>query len=145
MRMEGHRKGMERRELRRGQSLVEFALILPVLVMLLLGLLDLGRIYFAYVAITDAAGEGVSYGARHARSMDPDALESAIKSRASEATKGLVEIGTDQVDVAPDPVAESSDTITVTVTYSSTLITPLIRSIVPGGVLPLRAVAVQGI
>jgi Flp pilus assembly protein TadG len=132
--MEGYRRRMESRGSRRGQSLVEFALVLPVLVILLLGLLDLGRLYFAYVAITDAAGEGVAYGARNPTD------DSGIKLRASEATEGLVEIGTDQVTVA-----SSEDAITVTVTYSSTLITPLIRSIVPGGVLPLRAVAVQGI
>jgi Flp pilus assembly protein TadG len=135
--MERYGRNMGRKRSRGGQSLVEFALVLPILVILLLGLLDLGRMYFAYVAITDAAGEGVAYGARNPTD------ENGIRQRASEATEGLVEIGTDQVTVSP--VTESSDAITVTVTYSSTLITPLIRSMVPGGVLPLRAVAVQGI
>lgn len=47
----------------RAQSLVEMALALPVLLMLLLGAADLGRAYYAYVAITNAAREGARYGA----------------------------------------------------------------------------------
>ena len=42
----------------RGQSLVEFALLLPVLLVIMLGLLDLGRAVFAYNAISEAARNG---------------------------------------------------------------------------------------
>jgi Flp pilus assembly protein TadG len=43
---------------RRGQSLVETALVLPVLALLTFGLLDFGRAYYFQVAITNAAREG---------------------------------------------------------------------------------------
>jgi len=43
----------------RGQSLVEFALILPLFVLLVVGVFDLGRAFFAYIAISNAAREGV--------------------------------------------------------------------------------------
>lgn len=43
---------------RRGQSLVEFALLLPVLLVILLGLLDFGRAVFAYNAVSEAARNG---------------------------------------------------------------------------------------
>lgn len=46
-----------------GQSLVEIALLMPVLLVLLLGAVDLGRAFYAYVAITNAAREGARYGA----------------------------------------------------------------------------------
>lgn len=46
-----------------GQSLVEFALTLPLLMLILLGVLDLGRLFFAYIAINNAAREGARYGA----------------------------------------------------------------------------------
>ncbi len=46
----------------RGQSLTEMALLLPVLVMLVIGAIDLGRAYFAYVGITNAAREGARAG-----------------------------------------------------------------------------------
>jgi len=45
-----------------GQSLVEFALVLPVLLIVLLGVLDLGRLYFAYVTVTNASREGARLG-----------------------------------------------------------------------------------
>lgn len=115
--------------------MVEFALLLPILVVLLFGLVDLGRMYYAYVAISDAAGEGAAYGARNSSS---DTLESEVKERAGKATEGLVEIDEDQVTMVL-----SSDAITVTVTYSVELLTPLVRNMVSGGVLPLTAVAVQ--
>jgi len=46
----------------RGQSLVEFALILPVLVIVLVGVFDLGR----GVMLSETLGHAVREGARHA-------------------------------------------------------------------------------
>lgn len=42
----------------RGQGLVEFALIFPVLILLLLAIFDVGRLVFAYNDITNAARTG---------------------------------------------------------------------------------------
>jgi Flp pilus assembly protein TadG len=47
-----------RRHRSRGQSLVELALILPVLMLLLAAALDLGRIFYAQITIANAAREG---------------------------------------------------------------------------------------
>ena len=49
---------MKRRDESRGQSLVEFALILPVLLLILMGLFDLGRAVFAYNSVSEAARNG---------------------------------------------------------------------------------------
>ncbi len=46
-----------RRGRSRGQTLAEFALVLPVLIVMLMGIFDLGRAIFAYNAITNAARE----------------------------------------------------------------------------------------
>src|SRR5262245_51647344 len=51
------------RRSRRGQSVVEFALILPVFVFLLLMAIDFGRLFFSYVQVTNAAREGAAYAA----------------------------------------------------------------------------------
>jgi len=40
-----------------GQSLVEFALILPVLALLVLGAVDLTRAFYYYIALENASGE----------------------------------------------------------------------------------------
>lgn len=44
-----------------GQSFVEFALTLPVLMLILMGVLDIGRAFFIGVALEDAAGEAALY------------------------------------------------------------------------------------
>lgn len=45
-----------------GQSLVEMAVILVILLLLLGGIVDLGRAFFTYTALRDAAQEGAVYG-----------------------------------------------------------------------------------
>lgn len=46
------------RDRRKGQALVEFALVIPLFLLLLVGLFDLGRAVFAYNTLTNAAREG---------------------------------------------------------------------------------------
>jgi hypothetical protein len=46
----------------KGQSLVELGLSLLVLIFILAGLIDLGRAIFYYLAMRDAAEEGLIYG-----------------------------------------------------------------------------------
>src|SRR6476659_4703004 len=60
-----------------GQSMVEFALILPVMLLLVAAAVDLGRLFFAYVAVENAAKEGVLYGARHPLCADASNINCA--------------------------------------------------------------------
>jgi Flp pilus assembly protein TadG len=46
----------------RGQSLVELAVSLTFILLLLSGVVDLGRAFFTYMALRDAAQEGALYG-----------------------------------------------------------------------------------
>jgi len=59
-----------------GQSLIEFAISLVIILLLLAGVVDLGRAFFAYIIIRDAAQEGAVYGAIHADHSD---LENLIR------------------------------------------------------------------
>jgi Flp pilus assembly protein TadG len=52
---------MNRHRDSRGQSMVEFALILPVFVLLLVGILDVGRAVYSYNTINNAAREGARW------------------------------------------------------------------------------------
>ena len=49
-----------------GQSLVEMALSMTLLLILLAGVVDLGRAFFTFIALRDAAQEGASYAAVYA-------------------------------------------------------------------------------
>src|SRR5688572_18556354 len=42
----------------RGQALVEFALVIPIFLLILFGILDLGRAVYAYATLNNAAREG---------------------------------------------------------------------------------------
>jgi Flp pilus assembly protein TadG len=46
----------------RGQSMVELALVLPIVMMLLMGAIDFGFILYAHVQVAAAAGEGARVG-----------------------------------------------------------------------------------
>lgn len=48
----------------RGQSLVEFALVLPLLIILMLGAVEIGRAAYFAILVTNAAYSAVEYGAQ---------------------------------------------------------------------------------
>jgi Flp pilus assembly protein TadG len=54
-----------------GQALVEFAIVLPLLLMLLLGIVQFGSVFRDYIALTDATRVGARQ-ASVARSIQPD-------------------------------------------------------------------------
>ena len=56
----------------RGQALAEFALLLPVLLLLMFMAVDFGRLFFSYIAINNAAREATYYAAAHAADDDFD-------------------------------------------------------------------------
>jgi len=43
------------------QALVEYALILPILLLLILGVMDFGRMFYTKMILTNAAREGANY------------------------------------------------------------------------------------
>jgi Flp pilus assembly protein TadG len=68
----------------RGQALVEFALVLPVIVLVLLGVLDLGRAVFSYNTLSQAARQ-----ATRAAMVDQDVDRVKGVAIASAVTLGL--------------------------------------------------------
>ncbi|HXF50069.1 MAG TPA: TadE/TadG family type IV pilus assembly protein [Dehalococcoidia bacterium] len=54
-----------RRDRERGQSLVELSIALPVLLVLLLGAVDFGRLYYASVTVAGAARNGAQYASEN--------------------------------------------------------------------------------
>jgi Flp pilus assembly protein TadG len=46
---------------KKGQAIVELLLVLPILLLLIIGSVEVGRIYFAKIVITNAAREGAYY------------------------------------------------------------------------------------
>lgn len=75
---------MRRTRDERGQTLVEFGLIIPIVLLLMLGLFDLGRIVFTNNGLSDGARQGARNGAIDPRAADycslvDEAVRSAIR------------------------------------------------------------------
>ena len=99
----------------KGQSLVEFALILPILLILVLGAMDIGRLFFTKMVITNAAREGANHLAYHPG--DISGMQAVI---AQEADSSTVEYA--DLNITADP--ETGCCLTgqpVTVTISTTV------------------------
>ena len=131
---DGSIAGRGREKAERGQSLLELAILLPVLLLVLLGILDVGRLYMTLVAITDAAAEGASYAASH----PTETVE--IQQRAAESSTALTTIDPLMVDVYYENPLSSGQPITVTVNYDYDLLTPVLSAIVPSGTLRVRGI-----
>ena len=76
----------------RGQALVEFALVLPIFILLLVAIFDLGRAVFAYNTLTNAAREG-------ARMAIVNQYQPSIVARAKQST-AIVELNDPSVTVS---------------------------------------------
>src|SRR5262245_59001901 len=61
----------------RGQGLVEFAVALPVLLLILLIVIDAGRMFYGWVALQNASRIAASYAADHADSWPNGAADQA--------------------------------------------------------------------
>lgn len=79
----------------RGQSLIEFAFGMVILMILVAGIVDLGRMLFTYIALRDAVQEGALYG-----STSPTSIEE-IKDRVRGASPLIYEL-VDESDIDVD-------------------------------------------
>jgi TadE-like protein len=71
----------------RSQSMVEFALVAPVLLLLLFGIVDFGRVIYVYVTINQAVNEGVRTAIRDSALLPTNAdVESAVRQHAVDVT-----------------------------------------------------------
>jgi Flp pilus assembly protein TadG len=98
-----------RRNGRRGQGLVEFALVVPILLRLVLGAVELGRAWMTRNIMTGAAREAVRIY------VVPDGSQATAEARAREvlASGGITMSGLDNVSFN-DNGAYSTCTVTVT-------------------------------
>src|SRR5271156_1139727 len=61
-----------------GQAFVELALVLPIFLLLLVGVAELGHLAYASIEVSNAARAGVAYGAQsHITASDPAGIQLA--------------------------------------------------------------------
>ena len=119
----------------RGQALVEFALIVPVLVLILLITVDFGRLFFTYIQVNNAAREGASYGSLNPTSTGiATAAQKEIDAQAQRG-ESSISVSSTCADSTGNALACASapggsgrgNTITVAVSENFTFLTPLIN------------------
>ena len=130
------KKNNNKRE--RGQSLVEAAFALPIVIMLMLGMLDLGRAFYILVELNDAADEGATYAA-----LDYSDI-SGIQNRAVESANVVIINPSDVVLTGP-PASAVGQPVTVTVSVSMALFTPFVSQFTGSDVLDLHGRAIHPI
>ena len=109
-----------------GQSLIEIAVAMPLLLLILIGMVDVGRVYFYSIALEAAAHQGAALAAAEA-SPDP----SAVSRRVCEAT-GLAPLGAPCTGLAVTVTAPGGGAdATVDTTYD----VPLLYARILGGLL----------
>ena len=114
----------------RGQSAVEAALALPILLLLVLGIADLGRLGYYSIAVSQATRNAAAYAA-----VNPGVGTSYLRALVCE------EMGLDTDCVQAPSVSRTSLNATVTVTYQFTFITGVIVQRFGAGSIPLTAQA----
>lgn len=100
----------------RGAAAVEFALVLPILLVLVLGIVEFGRIFNVQVSVTNAAREGARVMA-----IENDPAQ-AITAAVAAAPSVNPALGAGNIAVAPAD-CDAGETATVTITYHVDLLT----------------------
>jgi len=128
----------------RGQSLVEFALVLPILLLLTLIAVDFGRVYLGWINLQNMARIGADFAANNAESMtsgDAATVAAAVAKYTnqitSDASASNCPLAPDQpamptytdVDLDSNPIG-LGDRASVTLVCRFHVITPLISFIV---------------
>lgn len=106
----------------RGVSAVEFALIAPILILILVGILDLGRAVNAYVTVGNAAREGSHYLALHPTAA-PSAIASAVRQRVVPLDPAQVSVSASYYDGSSFQVWPSSPTPNPSPSYTPVRVT----------------------
>ncbi len=110
----------------RGAAMVEFAVATPVLVLLAFGVIDYGRAFYVYNALSSIVRDGARYGAAQGATADATAIKTRVQTVIA---REYIRVG------MPAPTA---DQIVVTLTATDVVVTVQNYPYAPWGpVLPM--------
>lgn len=117
---------------RQGQALVEFALILPVFVLLMAGILEFGLFFNSYINVSFASKEGARIASLDVNATDQSV---ALSVKATMPSSAAV-----TVTVNPPAPRVTGTLVAVTVSTAHTFTTPIISSVVPSNPYTISAI-----
>lgn len=116
----------------RGQALVEFALILPIMLFLLVIAIDFGRLFYLNIGINNGAREGAAYGAKVP--SDTTGITTRVRQElglsAADASVSVTKAC--NPDCYTSPTVTPAHTIRVTASTSFSFLTPFVNGVFGG-------------
>jgi hypothetical protein len=116
----------------KGQALVEIALVLPILLLLLFGIIEFGRILNAYIMVSNASREGARYSAVGHTDVQ-------VRQLVMDKTPNL-NIVQSSIIINPRNTGAERERVIVTVPCDFQLITPIVKNIIsPSGTFRIES------
>ena len=112
---------------RPAQALTEFALVITILMMVVLGTVDLGRGVYSYNVLASAAREGARYGITHGGTADTAGIKNQVQ------TTAVLNIDPTKITVTCPGKCTRGDPLTVKVQYVFQPATPLFSTLTMTG------------
>jgi hypothetical protein len=131
----------------RGEAVTEFVLLAPILLFILFGILEIGRVVDAWIVVHNAAREGARSGATafSAAAERNGTLDAYVADVAADAAAEYLRVETTtRRDWVADDAATSEvldEDVSVTASLRITLYTPLIGALLEQSSIPVRATA----
>lgn len=124
------------RKSQRGAAALEFAIVLPVLLLLLVGIVDFGLVFGAQSQVANAAREGARTGALTGKkTLAESAARAGLTGLPGAANVGTTAVASCTKDAGTcsltDTTSDTGNTITVTVTYVHTWLSPVLLGFSP--------------
>jgi Flp pilus assembly protein TadG len=129
---------------RQGASAIELAVLLPLLAVLALGCVDLGRFVYAYIVVTNAARAGAGYASGHPYTAATYSTWQAKAQQAVADEAGSLS-GFDRDQVTATAVTESSGLWRAEVTVPCQFQTLVTWPLLPNSLTLQRTVTMRGV
>lgn len=114
---------------KRGQSIVEFALVLPILLLIVFGIVHFGFLFYSYLTVNEAAREG-------ARSAVVGETDAVVRARVQTASTLAIPNPAVNIVITPADTARivgQPVTVTVTMPTPVPVNLPFVSTFVPAG------------
>jgi len=123
------------RETEAGQSLVEFAMVLPMFLLMLFALVDFGRGFYTWLVVTNAAREGARAAAVQ---LDQPAVYDKIYNSFCDSYPSNCSLEPGRMSITPNNIqGRRGEEVTIRIAYDFGYVTPIgdILRFVSGGTL----------
>lgn len=108
----------------RGSALVEMALVMPILLMLLCGMVEMGRMFHSYIVVQQAARDAVRYASIGTSDSE---LKNVIED-------SMTTLDVSKMSYVVTPVEEqriSGEPVIVEITYDHSLLISYLKGVIP--------------